>query len=257
MDRRELLVAGSAAVCAGLAPAFGAPPTGAVRVGFERGDPAATADPAYFDQPLIDTLVNDAQKKVIPDPIADFPQRLVERAVTYEGVNRFDQSWTKIRDMLAVFGCPFEHDNGKRVYTAFCAAGIGYCACSLYAKSSQLKDLQAMIGVVDFHNCWPSSAVWRMAQVANSKGRWKAAGAGVVPKPGWIVCFDWSGGVQKDAVDHCGVVVSADAVLIHTLEFNTSGNAAGSQRDGGVVAKRDRHYNSVVKGFIVTDTMDT
>jgi hypothetical protein len=254
MNRRDLIVWSGSAFCAKLtlAQAAGLPVSG-----YERGDPTADSDPAYYPSAFLESLQKSNDKKIIPDPIPDFPKRLLELAITFKGVNRWDNSWTKIRDMLAVFGCPFDQVvNGKKQYTAFCAAGISYCACTLYAKTTELGDLQSAINVVDFHSFWPSPAVWKMVQVANAKGRWKAAGPGVLPRAGWIVCYDWTATANLDAVDHCGVVIDADKSTLHTLEFNTSGSAGGSQRNGGVVLTRERSYNSLVKGFIVTDSMD-
>ena len=60
-------------------------------------------------------------------------------------------------------------------------------------------------------------------------------------KPGDLVLFKFPG-VSHDPVDHVGIL---DADGRHTIEGNTS-TGAGSQNNGGVVARRDRNGDAVV-----------
>jgi hypothetical protein len=50
--------------------------------------------------------------------------------------------------------------------------------------------------------------------------------------------------------DHVGLVESFSAGTPQTIEFNTTSGAAGSQSNGGLVARRQRPLNKQVAGFI-------
>jgi hypothetical protein len=52
--------------------------------------------------------------------------------------------------------------------------------------------------------------------------------------------------------DHVGLVLSGDATALHTFECNTSDNAKGSNKNGGVITTKTRDWKCV-KGFIRTD----
>lgn len=60
-------------------------------------------------------------------------------------------------------------------------------------------------------------------------------------KAGDVVYFDWDGGVT----DHVGIVEKNCGSYIQTIEGNTSSGVAGSQSNGGVVARRTRLWSSV------------
>lgn len=227
-------------------------------VGYERGDPDLLNDPALLSGENAQARSGSGPKLVIPDPDTKFREKLVQTALSFEGVNRWDDSKAKIVEMLAAFGCPFSADTAKGpVYTAFCAAGVGYCGALVYAGGEPVRSAHAILTmrVLDYHNFWPSSAVRNMVQVADAKRRWRSTNdlAGPV-MPGWIVCFDWTGSADPKAVDHCGIVIGATEKQLETIEFNTCSGKEGDQRDGGVVACRTRSRNKTVKGFIVTDT---
>lgn len=78
-------------------------------------------------------------------------------------------------------------------------------------------------------------------------GRWIDRNGPV--QPGDVVYFDWQGGTGSGGVDHVGFVeaVRADG-QVQTIEGNTSPSNAGSQSNGGMVARRVRP-RSVIAGF--------
>lgn len=78
-------------------------------------------------------------------------------------------------------------------------------------------------------------------------GRWIGRNGPV--QPGDVVFFDWQGGTSSAGVDHVGIVelVRSDG-SIQTIEGNTSATSAGSQSNGGQVARRVRP-RSVIAGF--------
>lgn len=60
-------------------------------------------------------------------------------------------------------------------------------------------------------------------------------------RPGDIIYFDWDGGV----VDHVGIVEKNFGSYVQTIEGNTSAGTAGSQGNGGLVARRTRSWGTV------------
>ena len=64
------------------------------------------------------------------------------------------------------------------------------------------------------------------------------------PQPGDLVCFNWDGGVA----DHIGRFekwLNEDAGSFESCEGNTSADEGGSQSNGGMVARRQRHRSQV------------
>src|SRR5260370_9237715 len=94
----------------------------------------------------------------------------------------------------------------------------------------------------------PTVSVNGMFLIAQGRHRWveRKKTSEQLPKAGWIVLYDWR---NSGVPDHCGIVTHAKEGQINTVEFNTSGVAGGSQRDGGTVAEKTRPYDHV-KGFI-------
>lgn len=78
-------------------------------------------------------------------------------------------------------------------------------------------------------------------------GRWIDRNGPV--QRGDIVFFDWQGGTGSGGVDHVGIVtgVNRDGT-VQTVEGNTSATNAGSQSNGGMVARRVRP-RGVIAGF--------
>ena len=67
-------------------------------------------------------------------------------------------------------------------------------------------------------------------------------------RAGDIVFFDWDGGV----VDHVGIVEKNLGTHLQTIEGNTSTGSAGSQDNGGKVARRTRAW-SVISAIVRPD----
>lgn len=61
-------------------------------------------------------------------------------------------------------------------------------------------------------------------------------------QPGDIVLFDWAG---DGAPDHVGIVELNKGSYLQTIEGNTSNSAAGSQGNGGWVARKTRSFSTV------------
>jgi hypothetical protein len=61
-------------------------------------------------------------------------------------------------------------------------------------------------------------------------------------RPGDLVLFDWGG---DGVCDHVGIVESNPGSYLVTIEGNTSRGGAGSQGNGGWVARRTRRYGVV------------
>jgi len=61
-------------------------------------------------------------------------------------------------------------------------------------------------------------------------------------RPGDVVFFQFD---RDSAVDHIGIVVEASAAGLVTIEGNTSSTTAGSQSNGGMVARRWRTWSTV------------
>lgn len=62
-------------------------------------------------------------------------------------------------------------------------------------------------------------------------------------KPGDLVCFDWNG---DGVADHIGIVELNRGTHLQTIEGNTSAGVAGSQANGGLVARRTRAWAGVI-----------
>lgn len=63
-------------------------------------------------------------------------------------------------------------------------------------------------------------------------------------KPGDVVLFDWDPS-GKNGADHVGIVELNRGDYLQTIEGNTSKGTAGSQGNGGYVARRTRNYADV------------
>jgi hypothetical protein len=73
---------------------------------------------------------------------------------------------------------------------------------------------------------------------------WKVAGTDHQPHPGDVVFFHFDG--EHSGANHTGIVVSADAGGVHTIEGNTSTGDRGSQVNGGGVYRRYRRWGVVI-----------
>lgn len=108
---------------------------------------------------------------------------------------------------------------------AYCAMGLSW----VFAQHAGGLD------IFPLHAYTPSGVSWFKA-----RGQWGNGLAGV--RRGDVVYFDFPG--LPNRVSHVGVVESVNGDgSVNTIEFNTSGTAAGDQRNGrAVVRKRRKAY---------------
>lgn len=254
ISRRHFIKVGGMSLAAASARGYGQAPEGLTTVEQQKGDPDAVYEHVSFDGEAIRRLVTSSGKATFERWDADLPLKMITSAARFVGASR-ETTPERITEFLALFKLPFK--DGKD-YVAFCAAGVSYCALMAYTdeisvptESNRLKMFRQFMPDVEHYYFFPTVSCVSMYHLAAAKGRWidHKEKPGTVPKPGWIVLYDWS---KSGTPDHCGIVTEASAKGLSTIEFNTSGKAGGSQRNGGTVAEKDRNYE-YVRGFIVTN----
>jgi hypothetical protein len=183
-----------------------------------------------------------------------FGVRLVEVANTYVGisiVNKPDQ----VTEFLSVF--PIEPKNDDGSLKPYCAAGVSYCACQAYCdispkvvsySANRLAAFKDVLADINNYYFEPHCACQRIVENAKDRGIWQTGKGVSKPQPGWLVFFDWT---NSGKANHVGIVERVDADGIHTIEFNTSSNSSGDQRNGGAVARKCRTARHVL-GFVST-----
>lgn len=221
-----------------------------------RGDPKLPTELLEFDPLAIQQLVLGKSKAAYSPRIENFGVELVSIASSFIGMNR-EKNEGEITKFLNLFDLPFKDKNGNPF--AYCAAGVSYAAALVYAKSylqgkSDLASLRSCLGDIDFHHFYATPSVMDMKYVAMGKRRWlshsDAVRRGVTPEIGWLVIYNWDGDARSD---HVGLVERVSGGDLHSIEFNTSLTIAGSQSNGGAVARRVRPYDSRIDGFIRSD----
>jgi hypothetical protein len=85
-----------------------------------------------------------------------------------------------------------------------------------------------------------------MADDGKRRGQWVPVSQ--IPKPGWIVFFNWSGANHPE---HVGLVQAVSGNSLRTIEFNTRIDSGPNQGDGGAVAEKTRDLRYVL-GYIRT-----
>ncbi|MRV76083.1 hypothetical protein GJ700_30655 [Duganella sp. FT92W] len=217
---------------------------------YQRGDPSGPREYVSFNSSKVASNIKDTKADYLPK-LKDFGELLLEEASRYIGFNR-QKNRDGIADMLEVFGLGFADSKGHPY--AFCAAGIGYVAARVYAKTrvkdATYADVIQCLGDIDHHHFYPCPGVANMVTVASVHGRWvpvtNVVSGKANPMPGWLVVFKWN---KSD--HHIGILKSISGEKLKTVEFNTSPEGAkGSDANGGAVAERERRLNSNVLGFI-------
>lgn len=217
---------------------------------YQRGDPKAPREYVSFSPSKVAANVKDTKADYLPKQ-NDFGELLLDEASRYIGFNR-QNNRDALADMLEVFGLGFADSKGKPY--AFCAAGIGYVAAKVYAKSRaknvSYKDVVQCLGDIDHYHFYPTPGVVNMVTVASVHGRWIPVASVVSgkskPLPGWLVVFKWN---RTD--HHIGILKSISGKMLKTVEFNTSPEGVkGSETNGGTVAERNRSLDNFVLGFI-------
>jgi hypothetical protein len=183
-----------------------------------------------------------------------FGVRIVEVARTYLGISAVNEP-DQVTDFLSVF--PIEPRNNDGSLKPYCAAGVSYCACQAYCDISPravsysgnrlavFKDVLADINDYYFE---PHCACQRIVENAKDRGIWQTGKGNSKPERGWLVFFDWT---NSGKANHVGIVETVDSDGIHTIEFNTSSNSSGDERNGGAVARKCRTAKHVL-GFVRT-----
>jgi hypothetical protein len=160
----------------------------------------------------------------------------------------------RVTEYLNLFGLDFADDAG--IPYAFCAAGLGWAACEAYCKMDPTipfgdpptSVFRKIVPTLNQFYFLPHPSCVKMVVRAKAMGNW-IRDVGIPPQPGWLVFYNWAGGADAE---HVGIVQSADAATLRTIEFNTS-VVDGNQRNGGVVARKNRDdARRFVIGYIAT-----
>jgi hypothetical protein len=259
MKRRQFIQSTGATLLTAWQYANAAPGSGNVVTEQQKGDPDAEYEHVSFDGDAVRKMAErPGDRAVFEKWDKALPSKMLATARDFLGISR-DTTPDRVSEFLKLFDLPYKDDNG---YLAFCAAGLSYCALQTYVKSagvssndsnqqSRLYQLRRLMPDLDHYYFYPTVSCVDMYLIAAGRHRWieHKTHSSQVPKPGWVVLFDWRG---SGTADHCGLVVSGTKDKILTIEFNTSGRSGGSQRDGGTVAEKERTYK-YIKGFVVTD----
>ena len=90
----------------------------------------------------------------------------------------------------------------------------------------------------------PSPLVRVIKADAQARGTWVPRT--VKPEPGWLIIFSWNGTTPN----HIGIVERGESDFVHTVEYNTAVVVAGDQRNGGVVARKQRERDNKILGYV-------
>jgi hypothetical protein len=161
----------------------------------------------------------------------------------------------RVTEYLALFGLDFADAAG--IPYAFCAAGLGWAACEGYCEMDPTipfgdpptSAFRKVVPTLNQFHFLPHPSCAKMVERAKGMGNWIREVASP-PQPGWLVFYNWSGGADAE---HVGIVEMASATTLRTVEFNTSVVVDGNQRNGGVVARKNRDdARSFIIGYIAT-----
>lgn len=256
-NRRQLLqLAGGSLIAASLASRAKAQTeaeANAQLVEQQFGDEGMVAEQLRFNPFEVQRLYGATKAQFRPR-IKNFSERVLDVARRYVGKNR-QNAEIDITRFLNVFNLGFRYNSGELV--PFCAAGLSYIAALAYIEAlgeasgtPPLSQLRSTLPDIDHHHFYPSPSVLDMYHVAAGKHRWLARSEAKKVLPGSLVIFDWN---KNGGANHVGMVERVGANVVHTVEFNTSSTAAGSQRDGGQIAVKERPLDQTIKGFIATN----
>jgi len=230
----------------------------------QQGDPLLSPEQVSISAGTVAEVNSPLNRGTLAPRVADFRAKFHETASTFVGFNREDNKAdiTAICNTLKV-GFTYK-TNGVEKYTAYCAAGLSYVAALTYAKAlgvdlstqKQTKLQSVMPEIAEYH-FYPTVSCVNMFHVALGTRRWiePSRVKADTLKQGMLILFDWKKSGSFYRADHCGIVDGYDEATktVSTIEFNTAPEGvAGSQSDGGYVAKRRRSM-SLIKGFIDPD----
>jgi hypothetical protein len=157
----------------------------------------------------------------------------------------------RVTEYLNLFGLDFADENGNPY--PYCAAGLGFAACIGYCDMAPTESFgdpptdvfRRVVPVLKANYFLPHPSCLNMVSDAKAKGRW-IEGHTTIPQLGWLVFYNWNG--KTDPPMHVGIVEEAGQGKLRTIEFNTSDTGAGSQSNGGTVARKNR--DSAIK-FVI------
>jgi hypothetical protein len=191
------------------------------------GHPAHTADqfPVKNAQQLLTKFVLDSAGKEADDHVS----RVTDKA--------------RVTEYLNLFGLDFADENGNPY--PYCAAGLGFAACIGYCNMAPTESFgdpptdvfRKVVPILKANYFLPHPSCLNMVSDAKAKSRW-IEGHTTIPQPGWLVFYNWDG--KTDPPMRVGIVQEAGQGKLRTIEFNTSDTSAGSQSNGGVVARKNR-----------------
>ncbi|ANP45690.1 hypothetical protein ATE48_07020 [Candidatus Viadribacter manganicus] len=221
----------------------------------QRGDPDIAYETVRVDPEKVAALSSNQVRATFNPANADFATSLLATADRFVGVSRANNE-NQVIAFLDLFDLPFRDNRGE--FVPYCATGLAYTAALAYYEfwnvgqtTTNVMTIRQSLPELMRYHFYPSPSVIDMYYTARGMRRWRDASnadARPTPKPGWLVVYSFG----REA-DHVGIVESADATTLNTIEFNTTNGLSGSQRNGGMVARRTRPYGQNVKGFIATD----
>lgn len=259
IGRRELLGAAGAAAASLAVPRPGlrAQPLGSDSfLEPQRGDPGLPYEAVTIQPNKLDhlALARQTGRTAFDDWRREFPGAFVTTARRFVGNGR-TATPERVAAFFGLFDTPPTQPDGRPA--GFCAAGVGFVAamtyCDLVGRSyndaNRLTVFRAVLPDVEHWYFYPTPSCWDLYRMAAGSRRWiehPERDDGGFAHPGWIVVYDFGKGA-----DHCGIVETADAGGLHTIEFNTVAEGGGDPAASGTVAARRRGYQHV-KGFVVT-----
>jgi hypothetical protein len=228
------------------------------------GDPSLPEETLSLHRAQIDELdrIIAATGLEIPpqfakrDPRDLFTQQLLATAGAEAdvGVSRRSNR-PRVTEYLNLLGLDFADDNGTPY--PFCAAGVSWATaksfCDLapaltYTPETRLGLFRSLLQPLRTYYFRPDARCQTIQDDAKSRGLW--VGEAANPKPGWLVLYNWH---RQSIPQHVGIVQSADAASLHTIEFNTSPDDGPNQGNGGFVARKNRQpFRWAVLGYVKT-----
>jgi hypothetical protein len=160
-----------------------------------------------------------------------------------------------VPEVTDLLGLDFADDNGTPY--PFCAAGLSWATaksfCDLapalpYTPETRLGFFRSLLQPLRTYYFRPDARCQTIQDDAKVRGLW--VGEAANPKPGWLVLYNWH---RQSPPQHIGIVQSADAASLHTIEFNTSPDDGPNQGNGGFVARKNRQpFRWAVLGYVKT-----
>ncbi|WP_156042172.1 CHAP domain-containing protein [Bradyrhizobium sp. URHD0069] len=228
------------------------------------GDPALPEETLSLYHTQIDELDRITAATGLESPAqfakkdagALFAQQLLATASAEAdaGVSRRSNQ-PRVTEYLKLLGLDFADENGTPY--PFCAAGVSWATaksfCDLaptipYGPETRLGLFRSLLQPLRAYYFRPDARCQTIENDSKARGLWVSETA--TPKPGWLILYNWH---RKSTPQHIGIVQSADATSLHTIEFNTSPDDGPNQGNGGFVARKNRQpFRWAVLGYVKT-----